>query len=78
MLLIRELIQQLGATTIINNKLAVNEVGVSIPGTDGSTAVWMRTNGDIEATGTMQAYDFTTEDGLSLRDVNRRRKISKR
>ena len=63
-------IQQLGATTIINNKLAVNEVGVSIPGTDGSTAVWMRTNGDIEATGTMQAYDFTTEDGLSLRDVN--------
>ena len=56
--------------TSIQDTLVVNSVGVSIPGTNGNTAITMTKQGDITALGDVQANDFTTEDGLSLRALN--------
>lgn len=59
-------ITKIGATTLINNKLGVNEAGASIPGTDGNTAVKLGTNGVIEV-----SKDVKTLDGVSLVGLNK-------
>ena len=60
----------IGSTTLFNNKVAINDVGISIPGTNGNTGIMIGTDGTIYSqNGMTTSGDFGTEQGYTLNTV---------
>ena len=60
----------IGSTTVFNNKVAINGEGISIPGDNGATGIWLRTDGTIYSqNGMSTSGDFKTEAGYTLNTV---------
>lgn len=60
----------IGSTTVFNNKVAINDAGISMPGDNGGTGIMIGTNGTIYSqNGMSTSGDFKTEAGYTLNTV---------